>query len=114
MIGTTLNSYSDVFSNVSEASGYKLIYQVDIPVNANYGGATPVSYAVNNSGDSFPNGFDRVAYYLELVDLLGTTTNWVYVSMDDFTFGIPVAVPPARKPVSRPVVTPPRKDRSGK
>ena len=76
---------ADVFSNVPEASGYTLIYDLSPPENGNFTGNNVIPYTVDNSKTVLQNGFDRVAYYLELVT--GTTTNWVYVSMDDFSHG---------------------------
>ena len=73
----------DVFSNVPEAADYTLIYDLSPPENGNFTGGNVIPYTVDNSKTVLLNGFDRVAYYLELVT--GTTTNWVYVSMDDFS-----------------------------
>jgi hypothetical protein len=76
---------ADVFSNVPEAAGYTLIYDLSPPENGNFTGNNVIPYTEDNSQTVLLNGFDRVAYYLELVT--GTTTNWVYVSMDDFSHG---------------------------
>ncbi|MDF1739372.1 MAG: autotransporter-associated beta strand repeat-containing protein, partial [Verrucomicrobiales bacterium] len=70
---------SQVFTNVAEANGYVLAYELipDDGVN----GSNPFPYAVNNTATVQP--FDRVAYYLELDS--GSGLEWVYVSMDAFT-----------------------------
>ena len=78
---------ADVFSNVPEAAGYNLAYELAIPVNGAFQGATAVPYAINNAATAAPAGFDRVAYYLELTNAAGTTT-WVYASMDAFTTAV--------------------------
>jgi hypothetical protein len=77
---------ADVFSNVPEAAGYNLAYELAIPVNGAFQGATAVPYAINNAATAAPGGFDRVAYYLELTNATGTT--WVYASMDAFTTAV--------------------------
>ena len=87
--------HADVFSNVPEASGYNVAYELAIPLNGAFQGTTPVPYSVNNSTTAAPAGFDRVAYYLELTTATGTS--WVYTSMDAFTnsvtaTGLPHAV----------------------
>lgn len=70
-----------VYLNVPEAGNYRLLYALDIPVDANYASSAP-AYAVNNSATVGP--FDRVAYYLELAPVSGTS-QWAYASMDAFT-----------------------------
>jgi hypothetical protein len=77
---------ADVFSNVPEADGYNVAYELAIPVNGAFQGTTAVPYSVNNSTTAAPAGFDRVAYYLELTNASGTT--WVYTSMDAFTTSV--------------------------
>lgn len=75
---------TSLLSNVPEASNYQLVYEFSIPVNSPGWNSTAVSYTVNNSL-SIPTGaFDRVAYYLELVQTSGPT-QWVYISMNAFT-----------------------------
>ena len=71
-----------VFNNVPEASGYSLIYELDIPANADFDAVAPV-YAVDNSA-AFMQTFDRVAYYLEL-NSATFGSQWVYASMNAFT-----------------------------
>ena len=77
---------ADVFSNVPEASGYNVAYELAIPLNGAFQGTTAVPYSVNNSATAAPGGFDRVAYYLELTTATGTS--WVYTSMDAFTTSV--------------------------
>ena len=69
---------ADVFTNVPEAADYQVLYELDIPLDANWSGSTPVAYAVDNSATALP--FDRVAYYMELV-APGGNSRWVYASM---------------------------------
>ncbi|HMD00827.1 MAG TPA: HYR domain-containing protein, partial [Ferruginibacter sp.] len=76
-------------SNVAEASGYNVVYQLDIPVSSDFNN-NPVPYTINNSAVSNIN-YNRVAYFLDL------GTKWVWVSMDKFNnnlteLGIPNAV----------------------
>jgi hypothetical protein len=73
---------TQVFANVPEAANYTLAYELAIPNTGNFRDATPVPYAVNNSG-SISNPIDRIAYYLELDT--GSGLQWVYASMDAFT-----------------------------
>ena len=65
--------------NVSagELAGYQLIYSYDIPLDTSTNGSPP-PYGVDNSGTAFPQGVDRLGYYLEL------DGNWVWTAMDDF------------------------------
>lgn len=77
---------ADVFSNVPEAAGYNLAYELSIPVNGAFQGTTAVPYSVNNAATAAPGGFDRVAYYLELTNAAGT--QWVFASMDAFTTSV--------------------------
>ena len=78
-------------SDIPEANGYNVIYQIDIPANASYGNNMP-GYSVNNSGK--PVDFSRVAYFFELIDKDGAE-QYAFASMDKFTddlkkIGIPV------------------------
>jgi len=68
---------TDVFTNVAEADGYTLAYEL-IPNGSVTGAAFP--YTVNNTAAI--GAFDRVAYYLELDGV------WVYASMDAFTANV--------------------------
>lgn len=70
-----------VFQNVAEAQDYTLVYELSIPTNADYRTSAPI-YAENHS--TTVGNFDRVAYYLELVDSAGTS-QWIYTSMQAFT-----------------------------
>ena len=79
-------SRADVFSNVPEASGYQVAYELAIPLNAAFQGASTIPYNLDHSTTAAPGGFDRVAYYLELTSASGTS--WAYASMDAFTGSI--------------------------
>lgn len=74
---------ADVFANVPEAAAYEVAYELAIPVNGAFQGTTAVPYTVDNAETAAPDGFDRVAYYLELTGTSGTS--WAYASMDAFT-----------------------------
>ena len=74
---------ADVFTNVAETSDYAVAYELAIPLNGAFQGATSIPYTIDHSATVAPDGFDRVAYYLELTGASGT--NWVYASMDAFT-----------------------------
>ena len=65
---------------VPEASGYSILYQLNIPNIAAFN-STGVPYSINNSGVAMANPA-RVAYYLELTN--GTTTTYVWTSMTNF------------------------------
>ncbi|GAP63187.1 hypothetical protein ARMA_1610 [Ardenticatena maritima] len=65
-------------TNVAETGLYSLVYQLTIPVDVDYNGAMP-AYSVDNSATV--GAYDRVGYCLEL------DSQWVWVSMDDFTGG---------------------------
>ena len=85
-------------AQVPEAAGFRVVYQLDIPADANYGHQAP-KYAVDNSTiDISP--FSKVAYYLELEKPDGTK-QYAFASMDRFTddlkkIGVPVAASGAR------------------
>ena len=68
---------ADVFTNVPEAAGYELVYDLELPNVADFDASGPF-YTLNRSGE-LQTRFDRVAYYLEL------DGQWIYVSMDAFT-----------------------------
>ena len=70
-----------VYANVKEAADYEIAYAADLPLNGV--GANPFSYAIDRQTSAAPGGFDRIAYYMELVD--GSGKHWVYASMDAFT-----------------------------
>ena len=71
-----------LLSNVPEAAGYTLAYQLEIPLNGNWRNSA-VAYSVDNTASIAPGSFSRIAYYLELVTT-GGATQWVYVSMSAF------------------------------
>lgn len=71
---------------VAEASSYRLVYTLPIPLNADYDDGRP-PYSVDNAASI--GSFDRIAYCLQLND------SWVWVSMNAFTtvparVGVPV------------------------
>ncbi|MCP5535956.1 MAG: 9-O-acetylesterase [Akkermansiaceae bacterium] len=85
-------------TNVPEAKGYRVIYQVDIPRDADYSGSAP-RYQVDNSTKDRA-AFQRIAYYLELEQNNGTK-QYVFAAMDKFTdelkkIGVPTASSGAR------------------
>lgn len=67
---------------VPEADGFRMIYQIDIPSDANYSQTAP-EYSLNNSSKDTAS-FSQIAYYLELEKTDGTQQS-VFVSMDRFT-----------------------------
>lgn len=70
-----------VYINVPEAADYEVAFAADLPVNGV--GSNPFTYTIDHQSNAPPQGFDRVAYYMELVDHSGK--HWVYASMDAFT-----------------------------
>jgi len=90
---TVPSSQAGVIIDVSEFNSFSQIYQLDLPVNANYNGVTP-GYNIDNSGNTIIGGIDRIAYYMELQQS-GGERQWLWVSMDAFTqdlmkIGVPV------------------------
>ncbi len=83
-LSLALTEVPSVYSNVADASDYTLLYALDIPTNANYRSGSTPTYSVDTSASV--GAFDRVAYYLELVDS-GGSSQWVYAAMDDFSGG---------------------------
>ena len=85
-------------ANVPEAKGFRVIYQIDLPKDANYA-TSGAKYQINNSAkDRDP--FQRVAYYLELENHKGQK-QYVFTSMNKFTddikkLGVPTAASGAR------------------
>lgn len=65
-------------STISDAAGYNLVYELDIPTNPAYKNAPP-AYSVDNSASIADWSFSRVAYLLELDD------KFAWVSMGTFT-----------------------------
>jgi len=73
-----------LLTNVPEAAGYTLVYELPIPLATSGWGSNPVPYSYTNTASIANGSFDRVAYYMELVKASGQT-QWVYVSMTAFT-----------------------------
>lgn len=73
----------NVFVHVPEttAENYTVLYELALPVDGGFFDLREIPYSTDNS-ESVPD-LDRVAYYLELTNPVGT--HWVYVSMDAFT-----------------------------
>jgi hypothetical protein len=74
-------------TNVPETSAYSMVYQLNLPVNANYDNTFP-GYSINKTA-SIVGSFSRIGYCLQL------DSKWVWVSMDAFTnvpgrTGVPV------------------------
>ena len=63
-------------SNVTEASQYGVLYQLNIPTSAVYSSLSSILYSINNS--SLTLNYPRVAYFLQL------DNKWVWVSMNAF------------------------------
>lgn len=68
-------------TNLPEADGFRTVYQIELPVDANYAKAQP-SYGVDNQAAT--GAFTQVAYFLEL-QKPGQARKYVFVSMDAFT-----------------------------
>jgi sialate O-acetylesterase len=68
-------------TDLPEAAGFRTVYQIELPVDANYAKAAP-SYAVDKR--TAAGAFSQVAYYLEL-QKPGQARQYVFVSMDAFT-----------------------------
>ena len=78
-------------SQVPEAEGFRVVYQIDIPVDADYGNKDPEYFT--DVSDKYQQ-FDKVGYYLELTGKDGSQ-EYVFASMNKFTddlkkIGIPV------------------------
>jgi len=69
-------------NNVAESSAYNLVYSLDLPNSAAYGGNV-VSYSIDNHL-LYGTTFSRVAYYAELQTPNGQLT-YLWVSMNAFT-----------------------------
>jgi lysophospholipase L1-like esterase len=67
-----------IFAGVPEAANYTLIYQLPIPAAVPVWNVNTIPYTVNEAQFG-EQGFDRVAYLMEL------NGNWVYTSFDAFT-----------------------------
>lgn len=75
-------------SDVPEVINYTPIYQLAIPDSSALGVSGTPSYSLDQSNTVFPNGINRIGYYLELdTDNNANNNNhdWVWVSMDAFT-----------------------------
>ncbi|MGZ0654385.1 sialate O-acetylesterase [Coraliomargarita sp. W4R72] len=68
-------------SNLPEAKGFRTVYQIDVPADANYSQAAP-KYNVDNRAKA--GVFNQIAYFLELQQP-GQARKYVFVSMDTFT-----------------------------
>jgi len=93
VISTVQFAQAGVMADVSEFASYSQIYQLDIPIMANYKGVTP-DYNVNNSDITIAGGIDRIGYYMEL-QKAGGDRQWIWASFDTFTqdlnlIGVPV------------------------
>ena len=83
---------------VPEAAGFRMVYQLDIPVGADYSRKAP-KYAVDNTKtETAP--FSQIAYFLELHKADGSKQH-AFASMDSFTddisnIGVPIAANKAR------------------
>jgi lysophospholipase L1-like esterase len=78
--GTGPVATSGVFSNVPEATGYQLVYSVDLPAAASY----PAAATYNVDLSAFASNYTRVAYYLEL-QTNGGLVDFAWVSLDPVT-----------------------------
>lgn len=79
------SAHADVFTNVPEANGYRLVYDLNIQNVVDYSATSlnQPAYTVNNASTIADGSFGRVAYYLELDN--GVELQYVYVSMDRLT-----------------------------
>ena len=82
-----------VAANVPEATGYQLVYAMNIPTTGNFNNTTGV-YTLDNHTDV--GAFSRVAYYLEVQKTGDPAPTYIWTSMDAFTsdagkIGIPTA-----------------------
>jgi lysophospholipase L1-like esterase len=85
---------SHLLANVPEASTYKLVYDLNVPLLGGDFARNAVPYTANNAATT-PKNFDRVAYYMELTKPNGQT-QWVYTSFKTLTadltkLGVPTA-----------------------
>jgi hypothetical protein len=72
-----------VFSLVPEASEFEIVYDYLIPDSLGLGTTGLATYVLDRTATFASDGFDRVAYYLELTDAV--TNRWVWVACDPFT-----------------------------
>jgi len=97
-VGAIKTASATAILDVTEIVSYTQIYQIDIPDDSNYNGTTP-DYAVDNSATIFPDGFDRIGYYLELE--ANNVRQWIWVSMDAFTQDLTLIGVPTSSAASR-------------
>jgi sialate O-acetylesterase len=76
--GWATSAFAGVVDDATEAAGYSLVYELQLPDNAAYN-VNGVPYA-QDLADTIDMPFDRVAYHLEL-QKPGEERVWVYVSM---------------------------------
>ncbi|MDO4629191.1 MAG: sialate O-acetylesterase [Planctomycetia bacterium] len=72
-------TYAEITDHTGGAlNGYQMVYELNMPTDANYDGTATPNYTVDNS--KTVNGLiENVGYYLVL------DNNWAFVSMDTFT-----------------------------
>ena len=78
-IAVSYSAPTAAITNVTEASGYNVVYKLSIPNASNWDFPSQISYATNNSAALANIPLDRIAYYMVL------DNKWVWVSMDAFT-----------------------------
>jgi sialate O-acetylesterase len=71
----------DVFSDVPEASGGRLVYSLNVANATNYE-STGVPYSVNNSASIAYGSFSRVGYYMLLQPTGGGPSEYAYASFN--------------------------------
>lgn len=71
----------DVFSDVPEAAGDRLVYTLNIDNSDNYSSSNP-AYLVNNSAAIASGSYTRVGYYMQLQPVGGGPTEYAYTSFD--------------------------------
>ena len=83
--GTDLPDEVKRFVPLALRDGYDLVYALEIPVEGFKSGTTAPYFIARRN---YPLAFDRVAYFLELDNTNGTTTNWVWTSFDAWTHDV--------------------------
>ncbi|MBR1588924.1 MAG: hypothetical protein IJ658_11440 [Kiritimatiellae bacterium] len=81
-----------IVAHVSAAAraGYDLVYEYDLPVEGMFENV-PTNLAMRRDYNrvvaraDYPKAIDRMAYYMELISIDGTKTNWVWTSFSAFT-----------------------------
>ena len=80
------NMPARVSANVPEAKDYQLAYELDLPVKGYFANAASNALITVRNMSAAIAGFDRQAYYLELVPAGdASVTNWVWTSFDAVT-----------------------------